>query len=67
MTPEQEAAVARFSAASRRIHQVPDYRHGGRGAETEYAAAYQNMAKLGLVQPLKRKHRTAAHGGGRKA
>lgn len=66
MTPEQEAAEARFKAASLRVSRAPTFRHGARGAENEYAAAYQGLVKLGLAYPLKAKHRNAYHGGGRK-
>lgn len=66
MTPDQEKAVARFNQASHRVRLALAMRNGGVGAEQEYAAAYQQMAKLGLVSPLKRKHRHAHHGGGRK-
>ena len=57
MTPQQEAAAAEFNRASVRLKQAPTFREGGPGVESTYAIAYQRMARLGLVQPLRKKYR----------
>ena len=57
MNEAQERALAEFNRASNRIKQAPTFREGGPGAENAYAEAYRQMARLGMVMPLRKKYR----------
>jgi len=57
MTDEQDRAQQNFNIASRNVAKCLNLRQGGSKAESEYAATFLQMARLGMVQKLRKKYR----------
>lgn len=56
-TASNEALISEFNRQSARLKKGMTMAEGGQGAENAYAAAYHQMARAGLVQPLRKKYR----------
>ena len=60
MTPREElieSLRARLTAISRRMSAGLPMKAGGASSEIEYATTYDRLAKLGVVQRLRKRYR----------
>ena len=56
-TKEEISAWTKFDDYSRKVKQGNTSGKGGTDAEDKYSVLYQNLARMGLVQSIKKKYR----------